>query len=332
MVETNKFKLGLFVTISLLLFIIAVASMGIFDSLFKSRAHMATFVEESVQGLNRGSAVKFRGVPIGNVSDITIIMESQTIRIDMVIDLSKFKTKIGKNIFTQSPISAPDFYKYILSEIDKGLRCRIEPDGITGIKYVEMDFFKDVDSRIADADVKPGLHDSVFYVPSTPSLMSSLRFSMTEILANIASIDFRKISDETVSLLGAANKTFNDPKLQHLLENADDIIRKASTAVDTLNGSITPEKLNSLMTELDQTVKSIRELSAGLDKTVKNSKIPQTTASIRELSDSISASDASVKTTILKLNEALDAMTDLIQYINDNPSSVLHGRGKREQK
>ena len=162
--------------------------------------------------------------------------------------------------------------------------------------------------------------------------MSSLRFSMTEILANIASIDFRKISDETVSLLGAANKTFNDPKLQHLLENADDIIRKASTAVDTLNGSITPEKLNSLMTELDQTVKSIRELSAGLDKTVKNSKIPQTTASIRELSDSISASDASVKTTILKLNEALDAMTDLIQYINDNPSSVLHGRGKREQK
>ena len=87
--------------------------------------------------------------------------------------------------------------------------------------------------------------------------MSSLRFSMTEILANIASIDFRKISDETVSLLGAANKTFNDPKLQHLLKNADDIIRKASTAVDTLNGSITPEKLNSLMTELDQTVKKI---------------------------------------------------------------------------
>ena len=89
MVETNKFKLGLFVTISLLLFIIAVASMGIFDSLFKSRAHMATFVEESVQGLNSGSAVKFRGVPIGNVSDITIIMESRTVRIDMEIDLSK---------------------------------------------------------------------------------------------------------------------------------------------------------------------------------------------------------------------------------------------------
>ena len=44
MVETNKFKLGLFVTISLLLFIIAVASMGIFDSLLKSRAQMATFV------------------------------------------------------------------------------------------------------------------------------------------------------------------------------------------------------------------------------------------------------------------------------------------------
>ena len=90
MQENNNFKLGLFVTISLLVFAAAVLAMGVFDSLFKSRAHLATFVEESVQGLAGGSAVKFRGVPIGKVSDITIIMESRTVRIDMEIDLSKF--------------------------------------------------------------------------------------------------------------------------------------------------------------------------------------------------------------------------------------------------
>ena len=166
MQETNKFKLGLFVTISLFVFIAAVLSMGVFDSLFKSRAHMATFVEESVQGLNSGSAVKFRGVPIGSISDITIIMESRTVRIDMEIDLSKFKTTLGKNIFTTPSILAPEFYKYLHSEIDKGLRCRIEPDGITGIKYIEMDFFKDVDARLADTEFRPGLRNGIFFMPS----------------------------------------------------------------------------------------------------------------------------------------------------------------------
>ena len=147
MIETNKFKLGMFVTLAILLFVLSISFMGLFDSLIKPRAYMATFVEESVQGLNSGSAVKFRGVPIGKVSDITIIMKSQTIRIDMIIDLSKFKTQTGKNLFSQSAITQQNFYEYLLAEIDKGLRSRIEPDGITGVKYVEIDFFKDIDQK-----------------------------------------------------------------------------------------------------------------------------------------------------------------------------------------
>lgn len=331
MQENNNFKLGLFVTISLLVFAAAVLAMGVFDSLFKSRAHLATFVEESVQGLAGGSAVKFRGVPIGKVSDITIIMESRTVRIDMEIDLSKFKTKLGKNIFTTPGISAPDLYKYLHSEIDKGLRCRIEPDGITGNKYIEMDFFKDMDTRLGDAEFQPGLRNGVFFMPSTPSLMSSLRFNMTEILANIAMIDFKKISQEAVALLERANKTLDDPRIDRLLGDAETILKNASETVNTLNGTLTPEKLDLLMTELNGTVRSIRELSDGLEKTLETSKIPQTTASIRELSDTLSTGGSNIRMTILKLNEALDAMTDLIQYINDNPSSVLHGKGREEK-
>ena len=220
MQETNKFKLGLFVSVSILLFIAAVMSMGIFDSLFKAKVHMATFVEESVQGLNTGSAVKYRGVPIGNVNDITIAMGGQTIRIDMEIDLSKFKIKRGSNFLGLSSISPQDFYKYLLDDIQKGLRCRIEPDGITGLKYVEIDFFKDIAALPAEEET-PGLQNGIFYLPSTPSLMANLRISMTEILANIASINFKKISRETISLLSTANSMVwqfaYQPQLVHQL-------------------------------------------------------------------------------------------------------------------
>ena len=147
----------------------------------------------------------------------------------------------------------------------------------------------------------------------------------------IATIDFRKISEETISLLERANKTLNDPRLDNLLNDAETILKKASETVETLNGTLTPEKLDLTLAELDKTIRSIRLLSDGLEKTLATSKIPQTTASIRELSDSFSTGDSSIKMTILKLNEALDAMTDLIQYINDNPSSVLHGKGRAKQ-
>ncbi len=52
-------------------------------------------VSESVQGLSSGSAVKFQGVPVGIVRDITISTKSQRIRIDMEVRLSKFKTSLG---------------------------------------------------------------------------------------------------------------------------------------------------------------------------------------------------------------------------------------------
>ena len=115
----------------------------------------------------------------------------------------------------------------------------------------------------------------------------------------IATIDFRKISEETISLLERANKTLNDPRLDNLLNDAETILKKASETVETLNGTLTPEKLDLTLAELDKTIRSIRLLSDGLEKTLATSKIPQTTASIRELSDSFSTGDSSIKMTIL---------------------------------
>ena len=92
MLETNKFKLGLFVIGSILVLIIVIFSMGMFDH-FKPKAFIVTFVEESVQGLTTGSSVKYKGVPIGKVSDISIMVDNNEIRINMEIDLSKIQQR-----------------------------------------------------------------------------------------------------------------------------------------------------------------------------------------------------------------------------------------------
>lgn len=328
MQEANKFKLGLFVVFSLIVFVAAVASMGIFDSL-KPKAHLATFVEESVQGLNSGSSVKYKGVPIGKISDISIITENQVIRIDIQIDLTKFRQKVGNTLYNQAKLSREAFYSYLENEVRKGLTCRIEPDGITGIKYVEMDFFKDANPLMKEEIVPVGVKNGVFYMPSTPSMMANLRLSIFEILASVAAIDFKGISAQAVTLLDTANRTIRDANLNGLVANLNTAVGKLDKAIDTINSALNQQKLNKTMADIDEAFRSARALTDNLNKIAERSNIPETASSIRVLSNSLQDSNLSVRESLQKLNDAIDAVTDLIQYVNDNPASVLHGKGKQ---
>ncbi len=327
MQEANKFKLGLFVVFSLIVFVAAVASMGLFDSL-KPKAHLATFVEESVQGLNSGSSVKYKGVPIGKISDISNITENQVIRIDIQIDLTKFRQKVGNTLYNQAKLSREAFYSYLENEVRKGLTCRIEPDGITGIKYVEMDFFKDANPLMKEEIVPVGVKNGVFYMPSTPSMMANLRLSIFEILASVAAIDFKGISAQAVTLLDTANRTIRDANLNGLVANLNTAVGKLDKAIDTINSALNQQKLNKTMADIDEAFRSARALTDNLNKIAERSSIPETASSIRVLSNSLQDSNLSVRESLQKLNDAIDAVTDLIQYVNDNPASVLHGKGK----
>ena len=323
MQEVNKFKLGLFVIAAIFLFVVAIACMGIFDQL-KPKAQLVTFVSESVQGLANGSDVKYKGVPIGKVDDISIMTENQTIRIDISINLSSFRRKTDSSLTAASSITRQQFYDYLQSEVEKGLTCRIEPDGITGSKYIEMDFFKDTEKK--PKTLSSGLINGVYHMPSTPSMMANLRMNLFEILVKIASIDFHGISTQLISLLNTANKTILAVDVESLVNRANEVANKLETTVNTLNTTITPAAVNKTMGDINNALVSVKTLSDNLNKITENSEVPATTASIRHLSDSLKNSSNSLQISLQKLNDAIDAVTDLVLYLNDNPSSVIRGK------
>ena len=89
---TQKFKirLGLFIVGGLAIFVLAVFIIGkqknLFDPVFKLSAKFY-----NVSGLQVGNNIRFSGITVGTVDDITIINDS-TVRVDMVIekDVKKF--------------------------------------------------------------------------------------------------------------------------------------------------------------------------------------------------------------------------------------------------
>ena len=69
MENLRYFKIGLFVIGATIIAIFGVVALGV-GTVFKTKNLVETYIEESVQGLDVGSPVKFRGVLVGKVDEV----------------------------------------------------------------------------------------------------------------------------------------------------------------------------------------------------------------------------------------------------------------------
>lgn len=79
----NKIKLGVFVTLGTLLFIIGIYFVGKKQNLFDSTFGLRT-VFKDVSGLQAGNNIRFNGINIGVIENITIVNDT-SVRVDMQI-------------------------------------------------------------------------------------------------------------------------------------------------------------------------------------------------------------------------------------------------------
>jgi len=323
LLESDKFKLGLFVTISFLMICIVFIIFGLFDFV-SERAPVVSLFQESVQGLENGALVKYRGVPIGKVSDITISTKNNLIRVDMDVNLSKLRSESVGGV-RPNPISIEEFYKFMEKEIKNGLRATLEFNGISGFKYIELDYKADKDKPMQTIPVGE-LDKTVFFIPSEPSMLSGIRSGITETIAKIASIDYKQLSEKVESVLNRIQELIADPNLKLMLKNSTDVTERLSHTVKNLNHALTPEKLDRLTDKLLQSMEQIRELSGKMDRTLSESKLAETSAAFRNAAIGIQDSEKAFNDTMAKFNDTMDAMSELIKTLDNNPSSVLSGK------
>lgn len=324
MLEANKVKLGLFVVFSVMVFFSVIAMLGVLDVL-QPKVRVMTLFKESVQGLESGSPVKFRGVPIGKVSNIVINAKQKLIRVDMDIDLDKVRTETSTSGGKFTP---QQFYSFMESEVNSGLRCRLEFGGITGLKYLEIDYMGP-DEKPGEFLAEAGLaHDGAYYVPSTPSLLSSLRTSLSDTLAKIASIDYKKIADDLTTSLESANKLFSDPRLKDIIGHVDNVTGEVEISARNINATFTQARMDTILNQVSDTVASLNALAAKSREALDAAQLGQTSASFREAVKAFIDSKSSFAETLVKFNEAMDSVTEFIHYMDEDPASLIKGKRK----
>src|SRR3954470_6281921 len=128
-VGTNHWKLGLFVILGVGMALAALAVLGARRWNDKTVSYLS-FFDESVQGLEVGSPVKFRGVTIGRVAAIDVAPDHRHVQVanELFVDqLGRLDLRIAHG---EPALSA-----------HPGLRVQLAQTGITGVKFMLLDSF-----------------------------------------------------------------------------------------------------------------------------------------------------------------------------------------------
>ena len=139
--KRNALLIGAFVVSALALIVVGVLWLSGND-LFKKQQQAMIFYKGNVSGLYVGAPVGFRGVTIGQVEDIDIQVDKDTlkalvpVRIHLRTDALRFN---GAD--KSAPVDLPTLVK-------RGLRARLVAQSfVTGQKSIELDFVPDTDRK-----------------------------------------------------------------------------------------------------------------------------------------------------------------------------------------
>jgi len=229
--KTNHWKLGLFVVVALAIALAAVVALGL-RRLNRDGIPMVTYFDESVQGLDQGSPVKFRGVTIGNVQSITIAPDHLHVEVWMRL----YTDELARMGF------GPE------DKRDPSLRPQLAAAGITGVKFVQFDNFP------PDRYPEPLLEfapPSDYYAPAVQSTLKGLEEVVNEVGAKLP-----HLTDELGDTLFEAKKSLRSiTDVAEWIKSDDTGVKRVVAALDDAATSI---KKVIVEAELKQTTSSVR--------------------------------------------------------------------------
>lgn len=341
MAKLSYFKIGLFVISATVIGIIGLVVLGV-GTVLKKKAVVETYIDESVQGLDVGSAVKFRGVPVGVVEQISLTSAEYATRRQYVL----VRMSITSNIF-QFPINDPNSPE-LKRELERGFRVRLAAQGLTGVAYLETDYLEPERNPPLEIDWQPAYP----YIPSTRSRITQLSEAVERILNNIGDINISQLSESVEKSLAAMTKLADSANLEKIGGQANALlseVRETNRQINALVGSpdlkaalsdaaalagdarklvqSAEKPVNQMLVELPQAAESLNRFAQRLDSA--SSDLPETSAQLRQslqqLNRLIAGQQRDIEKTVENLRAASENMKQLTDESKRYPAQVLFG-------
>lgn len=245
----NHFRLGLFVLAALALLLALLFVLG-GRSLFEPRVIVETYFNESVSGLEVGSPVKFRGVPMGEVASIGLA--SAIYQRGVPLDDAKAYIVVRMRL---RGVDEVDLRRDLDAYVRRGLRTTTQLTGLTGQLFISLDTVPPEKQRDLSFDWTPAYP----YIPSAPSLTNQILDNVQGFLATLDKAELDRLSQSLTRLAVTMDNELRQAKLADLSRDAaatlDELRRLAATLRRTVGSA-----------EAEATLRSLAQASAGLER------------------------------------------------------------------
>jgi paraquat-inducible protein B len=296
-------------------------------NVFSRPGHFTAYFNESVQGLDVGSAVKLRGVPLGRVKSIRVQYDEKTRQSQVVVLAELNQNKVADDAGHLIQLTDRATLQRL---IDQGLRAKIDLVGITGLQFVELDFF--------DPQEFPAPHaasDAEYpVVPTLRSGMSELVENLSKIAGNLNKVDFAGLSQELKSLLATVNQQAGGLDLKKMVAT----VTSAASSIDALAGSA---EAKSAFANLNKTATDVQGLVAKLDTQVEpvSAELVRSLHSFHDAAQSVQKlvgpqsglGDETVKA-LRQLTQTAESLQELADFLERNPNALITGKQLPDQK
>lgn len=245
--QAEKLKIGLFMVVCLILAAGIVIWLGA-SRYFEDTKLAVAFFSESVQGLEKDSPVKFRGVTIGRVADIQLAPDGELI--EVILSLNK-----SFNIE------------------DRGISINLL--GLTGLKYLEMDTFSPKDKK---EPIKLTFTPEYEVIPTYPSDIREIGNALHKLFLKVKDVDVASMSYHLLRVSARLDKILSDPGFDNLGSDAASTMSEMKDSAKKLNQEITriqrskaiPRVLESTSQLMQQSTETVRSANRLISRTDNN--------------------------------------------------------------
>ncbi|MHC1730303.1 MAG: MlaD family protein [Syntrophobacteraceae bacterium] len=331
--QANTKVIGGFVVGAIVLVIAGIVLFGSGKLLTKQKKFVL-FFEDSVSGLSIGAPVDFRGVKVGTVTDVSVVLEKGdlSLRIPVFIELEPERIKFEASESELMKMVEKKGTKNLIELLAKqGLRAQLVMQSfVTGQLGIHLDFFPDKPLRLVGAEAG---------YTEIPTIGSSL----SELAKTVQNLPLGDIANQLIKTLSSIEKLVDSPEIRETVVSLNQTVKAAHSLLSNVDGQVKP-----LASSTDLTLVEIRKTFGLAGKLIVDldSRVPHLLASLEDSSkaagttlrgahktlDGLAGDNSPVRLELMKtlteFSAAARSFRVLAQYIETHPEALVRGKGK----
>jgi len=332
--KATYFRLGIFILLAAGAFVALAVVLGA-GSLFRKDLVLESYFDESVQGVDVGSKVLFRGVMVGNVTRLTFTY--------VKYQLDRPPSKRARYVLIEFVVrpqligaidaSKDDLIRVIRGEVEKGLRVRQVPQGVTGLSYLELDY--------ADPRKHPPLpfdwEPEYLYVPSSLSTVGRIVSGAEELVRRLSSVDVAGFVTNVDTLATTLTRKAEELEVGRLSKEVIALVSELRQTNQRVQKILATPAWDAVPRDAAAAASDAAVAAARLRKLAESEDFPkvlnQLTQTLNRIDRILAGRENDIAVTLNNLRQITDNLRDLSENAKRYPSGVIFGEPpKKDQR